>query len=282
MRLPLVNPTESAGAMPATAAGDAGGAADPQRLIAWAFERFEARRMVVTTGFGMEGCAMLDMVATLGRRVEIHWIDTSFLFAEIHELRARLAARYPLLEFVRHATIVTPQEQAARHGPELWNRDPDLCCRIRKVEPMGEILAGADAWMTAVRRDQATTRAALEPVAWDPMFELVKISPLAGWSRAEVWAHVQRHAVPYNPLHDRGYPSVGCVQCTSPVEGSRPEEYSREGRWAGHGKLECGLHHRRRELPTSGSAPPPSQSGPSGGFGLPSASGLSPSSTNTL
>jgi len=248
----------------------------PQRLVAWAFERFRGRRLVVTTGFGMEGCAMLDMVAALGGHVEVHWIDTSFLFPEILELRTRLARRYPRLEFVRHATSISPEQQAALHGPELWTRDPDLCCRLRKVEPMAEILSGADAWMTAVRREQSAHRASLDPVAWDPVFELVKISPLVTWSRADVWEHVRRHEVPYNPLHDRGYPSLGCVQCTSAVEGSRPEDYSRDGRWLGRGKTECGLHQRPQSTPTTDRTGASTDPEPTDAAGRPGAQGSHP------
>ena len=251
MRLPLATesprpevPAGSPGSPGFTGGGAADAHAEPQRIVNWALRRFRHRSLVVTTGFGMEGCAMLDMLASTGESIDVHWIDTGFLFAETHELRDRLAARYSRLRFVRHEPDLTPEEQARVHGPELWTRDPDRCCGLRKVEPMRRILGGADAWMTAVRREQSDTRAATEAVAWDPGFELVKISPLAGWSREQVWEHVRRWQVPHNVLHERGYPSLGCIQCTAPVAGSRPEDYSRQGRWLGHEKTECGLHLR--------------------------------------
>lgn len=217
----------------------------PQALIAWALERFSARELVITTGFGMEGCAMIDMIDRCPAAADgftVSYLDTHFLFAETHDLRERLQRRYPRLDLVNRGTSLTPAAQKAAHGPELWRTNPDLCCQLRKVEPMRELLRGADAWMTAVRREQSDTRAATEHVSWDAQFELVKISPLAAWRRDEVWQYVREHDVPYNALHDQGYPSIGCTHCTSPVLGSRPADYSRAGRWEGREKTECGLH----------------------------------------
>lgn len=172
----------------------------------------------------------------------VAYLDTHFLFPETLALRDRLCSRYPRLRFENHGTALTPEAQEAAHGPRLWESDPDQCCMLRKVIPMRDLLRGGDAWMTAVRREQSETRAAIEPVAWDPQFEIVKISPLASWSRERVWRYVREHEVPYNELHDRGYPSIGCTHCTSPVRGARPDDYSRAGRWAGSTKTECGLH----------------------------------------
>lgn len=241
MQLPIVNPPPDA--LPG---GESAGVAVPtaQELVEWAFERFAQRRLVVTTGFGMEGCVLIDLIARLGRPATIDWIDTDFLFAETHALRTTLEARYPLIRFQRHATSIAPAMQAAEHGEALWARDPDLCCWIRKVEPMRALMRGADAWMTAVRREQSAERARTETVEWDWQWQVVKISPLAAWSREAVWEHVRRHDVPFNVLHERGYPSVGCTHCTRPVEGARPEQYTRAGRWAGSEKTECGLHGR--------------------------------------
>jgi len=211
-------------------------------IVAWSLERFAGRRLVLTTSFGMEGCALVDLYARHGRPLEVIYVDTGFLFPETHELRERMAARYPHLRFIRHGTALTAAGQERIHGPELWRRDPDACCRIRKVEPMREALRGVDVWATALRRDQSPSRARIRAVEWDWKFQLIKVCPLASWTRQQVWDHIRAHDVPYNPLHEKGYPSIGCTHCTVKVEGIRPGEYSREGRWNGKEKTECGLH----------------------------------------
>jgi phosphoadenosine phosphosulfate reductase len=125
--------------------------------------------------------------------------------------------------------------QAATHGDELWQRNPELCCSIRKVEPLGRALAGLDAWITGLRRDQSPTRANAPKVGWDEGHELWKANPLADWSDDDCWSYVHERGLPYNELHDRGYASIGCTHCTQPGLG-------RQGRWAGVEKTECGLH----------------------------------------
>ena len=121
-------------------------------------------------------------------------------------------------------------------------REPDACCRLRKVEPMRAALAGVDVWVTGLTRSQSASRATLEVVAWDWQYQLVKVNPLATWTRAQVYDYVRRREVPYNELHERGYPSIGCTHCTVAVPGNELGEYSREGRWTGEHKTECGLH----------------------------------------
>jgi len=165
-----------------------------------------------------------------------------FHFAETYALRDRMAARYPQLRFESHGTTLTPEAQAERYGPELWRRDPDRCCAIRKVEPMERALAGVDVWITGLTRSQSAARSAIRVVEWDWKYDLLKVTPLATWDRARVWDYVRSHDVPYNELHERGYPTVGCTHCTRPVPGAGPGEYSRTGRWVGTDKTECGLH----------------------------------------
>jgi phosphoadenosine phosphosulfate reductase len=215
-------------------------------LIEWALSAVPHNRLVVTTGFGMEGCALVDMFAEHGVPVQVAYLDTGFLFAETYELRDRLVARYPLLSFVDRGTSLGAAEQAALYGDELWARNPDLCCSLRKVQPMALALANAAVWVTALTRSQSASRAATALFAWDERYEVLKLAPLAGWDRAQVWEYVQSHNVPYNPLHERGYPSIGCVQCTRRVAATRITDYSREGRWAGRSKTECGLHDASR------------------------------------
>lgn len=214
----------------------------PEGVVAWLLRRFAGRRLVVTTGFGMEGCALIDMLARHRVTLPVLYLDTGFLFPETLRLRDRLAARYPHLSFERQAPSLTPEAQELYYGPELWAREPDACCNLRKVEPMRAALLGVDVWLTGLMRSQSTSRAGLRVVEWDWQYQLLKVSPLATWNRAQVWEYVQRHDVPYNELHDRGYPSLGCTHCTLPVAGNVTGEYTREGRWQGRSKLECGLH----------------------------------------
>jgi phosphoadenosine phosphosulfate reductase len=214
----------------------------PERVVAWMLRRFAGRRLVMTTAFGMEGCALIDMIARHGVPVSVLYLDTGFLFQETLQLRDRLARHYPHLTFENRGTSLTPEAQEARYGPELWAREPDTCCTLRKVEPMRDALGNVDVWVTGLMRSQAASRAGLRVVEWDWTYQLLRVNPLAGWDRAQVWEYVQRHGVPYNELHDRGYPTLGCTHCTLPVAGNVAGDYTREGRWRGLDKNECGLH----------------------------------------
>lgn len=220
------------------------------RLIEWTLERFESQRLVMTTSFGMEGCALIDMYARkhaplyerTGKRLPVIYLDTMFFFPETYSLRDRMVERYPMLDFVNRGTSMTPEEQAKEHGDELWKHNPDLCCQIRKVDPMYEVMAGVDVWITGLRRSQSVTRANLQVVDWDWRYQVLKVSPLARWERPEIWEYVKKHGVPYNELHEQGYPTVGCTHCTKAVPGSSPDDYTRAGRWSDSEKTECGLH----------------------------------------
>ena len=136
-------------------------------------------------------------------------------------------------------SLLTPEQQAAQHGEALWTRHPDQCCELRKVEPLTRVLKGFDVWITGIRRDQSPTRAHAKLIEWDQKFQLVKVNPLAAWTWEDVWTYIRVHEVPYNELHDRNYPSIGCTYCTSPVN---PGDDPRAGRWKNFTKTECGLH----------------------------------------
>ncbi len=211
-------------------------------VISWVLERFSGQRIVITTQFGMEGCALIDMCARDSRLLRVVYVDTHFLFQETYGLCERMKERYPNVRFARHATALSAEQQAELHGPELWKRNPDLCCRIRKVEPLEDVLREVDVWMTGLRRSQSPSREKIQLIEWDWKFLLLKVNPLAAWSRRDVWEYVQANDVPYNPLHEQGYPNLGCTHCTRPVPGASITEYSRAGRWNGHTKTECGLH----------------------------------------
>ncbi len=233
---------EHADAPPRAAATPIDENSPAEALVAWALLRFAHQRLILTTQFGMEGCALIDLCARQARHLRVVYIDTRFFFAETYALRDRLIERYPNVSFVDGGTSLSPEEQAAQYGPELWKRDPDLCCRLRKVEPMRAVMQDADVWLTALRRSQSATRANLRVVEWDWKFQVLKVNVLANWSREDVWRYITAHNVPYNPLHERGYPTIGCTHCTQPVEGAGVTDYTRAGRWNGTEKTECGLH----------------------------------------
>lgn len=213
-----------------------------EELVAWSLDRFADRKMVISTSFGMEGCALIDMYARHGRPVTVIYLDTMFFFPETYALRDEMVRRYPNVTFENRGTTMTPQQQEALYGPALWSTNPTLCCQIRKVDPMAEALRNVDVWVTGLMRSQSATRANIQVIEWDWKYQVLKFNPLATWTRERVWDYVCRHKVPFNPLHLQGYPTVGCTHCTRPVAGSKPGEYSRAGRWADFEKTECGLH----------------------------------------
>jgi len=211
--------------------------ATPRAVLEWAVERFFPR-LTMATAFGAEGCVLIHLLAEIEPRVRVFNLDTGYQFAETLELRDRIRARYGIeVELIGPDTKVAGYEE--RHGGPLYVSNPDQCCYDRKIVPLRRALVGHDAWITAIRADQSPHRASAQVVGSDPKFGLVKINPLLTWSRRDVWAFVVTHGVPYNPLHDQGYASIGCWPCTRPVGATEDE---RAGRWAGQAKTECGLH----------------------------------------
>ena len=208
-------------------------------VLRWAVERY-AHRLTFATGFGPEGCVLIDLIGRERLPIDLFTLDTGLFFEETYALWRGLEKRYGLtIRCVAPAS--TLDEQAQAYGDRLWERTPDRCCAIRKVAPLETELAGVDAWITAIRRDQTPQRAGAQVVEWDAKFGIAKINPLAGWTKQDVRQHIVEHDVPYNPLHDLGYPSIGCRPCTSPV---LPGEDDRAGRWRGSARTECGLHGR--------------------------------------
>lgn len=219
----------------------------PLDLVNWGLERFANQPMVLTTSFGMEGCALMDMCskAITEHKLEpitVACIDTGFFFPETKQLRKKLIERYTNLNFVTWETPVSIKEQAATYGDQLWKNNPNLCCNIRKVQPMRENIGNYQIWMTALRRSQTESRANTPVLNWDWRYQLLKFCPLATWTRAQVWQYIQENEVPFNQLHLQNYPSVSCFHCTKPVPGSSPDSDARKGRWADSDKDECGLH----------------------------------------
>ena len=213
----------------------------PEEILCWASGRF-AHRLAFATGFGPEGLVLLDLIARHRLPVDVFTLDTGLFFPETYALWQRLESRYGLtIRAVRPALTVAAQ--AARNGDALWAQEPDRCCSMRKVEPLAHALAPHEAWISAIRADQTADRAAARVAEHDRRHGLVKVNPLLAWSSDDVWAHLREHEVPTNPLHEQGYPSIGCWPCTSPT---RAGEDARAGRWRGHVKTECGLHSRPR------------------------------------
>ncbi len=209
----------------------------PQAILRWAVKQFHPR-LTMATAFGPEGCCILHMLAEIEPEVRVFNLDTGYQFPETLRLRERIKERYGIeVELIRPELTVAEYE--AEHGGPLYRIRPDQCCHDRKVLPLRRAVAGFDAWISAIRRDQTVHRAVASAVQWDPKFDLVKVNPLLGWTKKEVWAFVMEHDVPYNPLHDQGYPSIGCWPCTQAVGAGGDE---RAGRWAGSVKKECGLH----------------------------------------
>jgi phosphoadenosine phosphosulfate reductase len=156
----------------------------------------------------------------------------------------RVEKRYGI-KIERVFSSLTPEEQEQVHGPALWSRDPDRCCNLRKVEPLRNKLKELRAWITAIRRDQTVARGSARKLEWDAKFQLVKVNPIADWTSEMVWSYIRKHEVPYNPLHDRNYPSIGCTHCTRATQAG---EDARSGRWSGFDKTECGLHMPEPQL----------------------------------
>jgi phosphoadenosine phosphosulfate reductase len=212
----------------------------PQEILAVAIERY-APKIVLACSFGAEDVVLVDMVHRINSSVPLFYLDTDFLFPETYATRDRIVERYGLkpAQVIQMKSLLTPERQAQQFGEALWTSDPDRCCELRKVEPLTRVLKGYDAWITGIRRDQSPTRADAKVIEWDARFQLVKVNPLARWSWSDVWTYINVYEVPYNELHDRNYPSIGCTHCTSPV---MPGEDPRAGRWKNQAKTECGLH----------------------------------------
>jgi phosphoadenosine phosphosulfate reductase len=209
--------------------------APAEEIVGWAAETFGSRLAVATN---LQDAVLVHLVATARPGVDTLFLDTGYHFAETIGTRDAVAHTYPirLLDITPQQTVA---EQDAEHGPRLYERHPDRCCALRKVAPLRRALAGYDAWITGLRRDEAPTRAGTPVVGWDEAFGLVKVSPLARWTADDLAAYAARHHVLVNPLVADGYPSIGCQPCTRRVA---PGEDPRSGRWAGLAKTECGLH----------------------------------------
>jgi phosphoadenosine phosphosulfate reductase len=205
--------------------------ASPEAILTWAVETFPGRT-ALTVSFGGGGVVLAHMLSQIDKRVPVLFLDTGFHFPETLAFKDAFVERYGLNLIDLHP--------ATDPGP-LYQTDPDRCCWIRKVEPLERALVDFDSWISAVRNDQSESRASIEVLEYHVAGEhpVVKIYPLARWSREQVKAYISEHEVPYHPLLDQGFTSIGCWPCT---RATRPGEPERAGRWSGMGKTECGLH----------------------------------------
>jgi phosphoadenosine phosphosulfate reductase len=212
--------------------------ATPQQVLRWGVEAYGSR-LTMATAFGPEGCVIIHMLAEIDRSIRVFNLDTGYQFPETLALRDRLAERYGIEVELRQPAQTVADYEAANGGP-VYTHDPDRCCRDRKLSVLRQSVVGYDAWISSIRADQSAHRARASVVGWDAKFNLVKLNPLLHWTRRDVWAFLVANNVPYNPLHDQGFPSIGCWPCTRAVAAGETDE--RAGRWAGQAKTECGLH----------------------------------------
>jgi phosphoadenosine phosphosulfate reductase len=213
-----------------------------EEIVRWAAAEF-GDRLCLTCSWQKQSSVLVHMIrGELGLEFDVVELDTHLFFRESYDTRDRLVERYGL-RLIR-PELMTVAEQHAKEGPNLWESDPDRCCHVRKVEPLIEALEPYDAWISGIRRDQSPSRAGTRKVERSQRYGVWKIHPLADWDDKRVWSYIMANEVPYNPLHDAGYRSIGCIPCTRPTA---PDEEERAGRWAGSDKLECGIHQERKE-----------------------------------
>jgi len=207
-----------------------------EEVLRWAHAEF-GDRLCLTCSWQKQSSVLVHMVAELGLDIDVVELDTQLFFRETYETRERLVERYGLT--LIRPDVITVAEQHRVEGPNLWETNPDRCCHVRKVEPLIKALEPYGAWISGIRRQQSPSRANARKVERSGRYGVWKIQPLADWTEEDVWDYVYANDIPYNPLHEVGYRSIGCIPCTRPT---RLDEEERAGRWAGSDKLECGIH----------------------------------------
>ena len=210
---------------------------NPQAVLKWASDTY-GDQFVVVTSFQPTGIVTVHMLSEIAPKTSVYTLDTGLLFDETYTLINQLEAQLKL-KLTRITAELSVQQQAEKHGDELWKRDPDDCCNRRKTIPLRHALKGFSAWATGLRRDQSEKRANTPIISWDSRYNMIKLCPFATWTEAMIWTYIHAYELPYNDLHDKGYPTIGCYPCTKTVlDGEDP----RSGRWSNHTKTECGIH----------------------------------------
>jgi phosphoadenosine phosphosulfate reductase len=205
-------------------------------VLRWAYDEFGGR-LCLTCSWQRQSSVLVHMLSELELDIPVIELDTQLLFAETYATRDALVERYGL-KLIR-PRVLSVAQQHKLEGPNLWERDPDRCCHIRKVEPLEHALEPYEAWITGIRREQSLTRADAKKVEWSERYRVWKIQPIVDWDAKRVDAYCLVNEVPVNPLHSAGYPSIGCIPCTRPIERGEDE---RAGRWQDSDKIECGIH----------------------------------------
>ena len=208
-------------------------------VLDWTYSHYHVDELVYACSFGIEGMVLIDLISKVQPEARLAFLDTDMHFKETYQLIDEVKAKYPRLRIDMVKPELSLAEQADRFDGELWKSDPNRCCEIRKVLPLKRVLSRSAAWISGLRREQSETRRHTDYINIDHTFQAVKICPLIHWTWKDVWRYTAKNDLPYNPLHDTGYPSIGCYPCTQPA--FTPEDM-RSGRWSGSGKTECGLH----------------------------------------
>jgi phosphoadenosine phosphosulfate reductase len=209
------------------------------KVLEWAYQHYTDEELIYACSFGIEGIVLIDLISKVNDSAKVVFLDTDVHFDETYELIEQVKKKYPNLRIEMKKPALTLEEQEKEYGDELWTREPNKCCEIRKVIPLNEVLSGTTAWLSGLRREQGETRKNTDFLNKDNKFKSIKICPLIHWTWKDIWRYAHKNQLPYNILHDKGYPSIGCKTCTKPVWN---EEDLRSGRWSGSGKTECGLH----------------------------------------
>lgn len=207
-------------------------------VIKWAYKLF-GDDIIYACSFGAEGIVLIDLISKIRPMAKVVFLDTHFHFNETYELIERVRLKYPQLTIEILEPSLTVEEQANQYGNELWKHKPDQCCYLRKIIPLQTKLSEVTAWISGLRREQSPSRATTNYVNPDHRFKSIKICPLIHWTWDDIWTYIGTFQLPYNPLHDQNYPSIGCTHCTATVVVG---EDLRSGRWKDHKKTECGLH----------------------------------------
>ncbi|WP_075980699.1 phosphoadenylyl-sulfate reductase [Bacillus massilinigeriensis] len=207
-------------------------------ILKWAYKEY-GEKILYACSFGAEGIVLIDLIHKVNKKAKIIFLDTGLHFRQTYELIDQVRNRYPSLEINTIEPKSSLEEQEKWYGEELWKHNPNLCCHMRKVTPLKEALTEVNAWISGLRREQSPTRSNVQYINKDDKFQKVKICPLIHWTWEDILNYIKLNNLPYNPLHDEGYPSIGCATCTKPVKENGD---SRSGRWVGHSKSECGLH----------------------------------------